>query len=108
MKANGRRYRRYQICIPVELLIGKDKLSLETADVGMSGVFVRTDARPKDGEFVRLGIDLPFDGGALELLGRITSVRRSSDPKRPSGVGVAFYGNGPNERDAWHRFVREI
>ena len=107
-KANARRYRRYRIGMPVELLIGKSKLVVKTADVGMSGVFVRTDVRPKDGEFVRLVVDLPFGGGPLALLGRVTSVRDASDSKRPSGVGVAFYGNGPTERDAWQAFVREI
>ncbi len=108
MKANGRRYRRYRIGMPVELSIGKNKLFLKTADIGMSGVFVCTDARPKDGEFVRIAIDLPFGGDRVELLGRVTSVRNAGDAARSPGCGVAFYGNGPTERDAWHRFVREI
>jgi Tfp pilus assembly protein PilZ len=108
MNANGRRYRRYRICVPVSLVIGKQTFSLETGDLGMSGVFVRTDAHPKANEFVRLTIDLPFGGGLLALLGRVTYVRRPGDPDRAPGLGVAFYGNGPTERDAWQKFVREI
>lgn len=108
MKANARRYRRYRIRMPVSVVIGKLTFSLETGDLGMSGVFVRTDAQPKQNALVRLAIDLPFDGGPLALLGRVTYVQRPGDPERTSGFGVSFYGNGQAERDVWQKFVREI
>ncbi len=108
MRANARRYRRYRICMPVSVLLGKDKLRLQTADIGMSGVFLRTEMRPKEGALVRIAVELPLVGEEVALLGRVSSVRQASASGRPAGVGVAFYGNGPAERDLWQKFVRAV
>lgn len=94
------------IALPIALRAGRRRLALETADVGMGGLFVVTSEELALRQLVRIELVLPSDGRPFAAMGWL--VHRESGAGHPAGVGVQFYGLGKDEQRRWDAFVDRV
>lgn len=102
--APGRRTdARIPAVVAVVLRSGKRRLHLESADVGMGGLFVVTSEDLPIRQLVRVEMILPSDGRPFAATGWL--VHRRPQAGDVAGLGVQFYGLGKDEQQRWDRFV---
>jgi hypothetical protein len=94
---------RVPIALPIALRAGKRRLSLESADVGLGGLFLVTAEDLPLRQLVRIELVLPSDGRPFAAMGWL--VHRLPEAGHPPGVGVQFYGLGKDEQRRWDAFV---
>lgn len=112
MEASGRRYQRYRYRLPLILTWGKGTgyTVLETEDVSLSGVFVRTakEVVPMR-RLLRLDMHLPPEDEELALHAMaIHAVPLDNDLERNPGLGLQLYGNGREQLSRWGRFITVV
>jgi hypothetical protein len=107
--AENRREPRFTIRLPATLLRGKrEALRLETADVSVHGLFLRTDEPPPLRQLVKVEIILPATGRRLLLHGMVVFVRKVPDGGMPVGIGVQLVGLDGELLATWDEFVRSL
>ncbi len=100
-----RRHSRYPIRLATTMIRGARSHQLFSRDVSHGGLFLHTDFPPPLRELVRIRIVLPNNKDeTLELLGMAVHRVEPGGP-RSAGVGVNFYGNGPEAKAAWSAFI---
>lgn len=109
LNTERRRHDRYPIRLPVEIGRGKRTLTGHTEDVSLSGLYVFCPAPPPLRELVRMQIQLPDGRPPLQLMGMAIHVVPANDPSgRPPGIGLQLFGNDPETKERWSRFVGTI
>ncbi len=97
---------RTPLSVPLVLRSGKRRLSLETADVSLGGLFVVTGEDLPIRQLVRVEMMLPTDGRPFSATGWL--VHRRPETGDAAGMGVQFYGLGKDEQARWDRFVERV
>ncbi|MBI2892187.1 MAG: PilZ domain-containing protein [Deltaproteobacteria bacterium] len=109
MSAPGRRYHRYRHRLPLILTWGKGTgyTVLETEDVSLSGVFVRTAKTVVPmRQLLRLDLHLPPEDDELALHAMaVHAVPLDNGRERNPGLGLQLYGNGREPLARWGRFI---
>jgi len=104
-----RRDPRYPVSLPAKLTCGKDTFELRTHDVSFRGLFIRTDTPPPLRDLVKIQLEMPPEGERIDLLGMaVYVVNPETAGGRMPGVGVQFFGIGPEIRARWERFVQQV
>jgi hypothetical protein len=107
--AENRREARFAIRLPATLLRGKrEPLRIDTADVSVHGLFLRTDEPPPIRQLVKVEIVLPASGQRLLFHGMVVFVRKGPDGGMPAGIGVQLLGLDGDLLATWDEFVRSL
>jgi hypothetical protein len=107
--AENRREPRYAVRLPATLLRGKrEPVRLETVDVSVHGLYLRTAEPPPMRQLVKVELRLPPDGRAIVLHGMIVFVRKEPEGDVPAGVGLSLVGLDGALLSAWDDFVRSL
>lgn len=104
-----RRSPRVEAHLPVTLRIGRSEEHLLSAEVGLRGVFVVTDAPRPLRQLVTLGITLA-DGTLFEVQGMVSrsvGTEEAWTQGIPSGMGIQFYGLSQAASERWEAFLQE-
>ena len=103
--ADKRRHPRRKAQLPVALLDGAQrtdtKLRAHTEDLGLGGLFVRSEFLLEVGEEVALSFELP-GGTKVSARGRVIHVQVA---KERAGMGIAFTQLADNQRTALTEFL---
>jgi uncharacterized protein (TIGR02266 family) len=105
VEADKRRHPRKKAQLHVALLDGAQrtdtKLRALSDDVGMGGMFVRSELLLELGEEVALSFELP-GGAKVNARGRVIHVQTS---RERAGMGIAFTQLSDNHRQALGEFL---
>ena len=103
----NRREPRYGARVKGTLLRGKrEPLALETSDVSVHGLFLRTNEAPPVRQLVKVELALPAPHARILLHGMVVYARKAAAPGLPAGFGVQLVGMGGDTLAAWRAFVR--
>jgi hypothetical protein len=93
--------------IQVTLVMGQASHECQTVDVGPRGVFIRTEAVPREHQLVRLNVVLPAGDEFLinGMVERIVTPEEAETTDEEPGIGVSFYGMGLKHSTLWDDFV---
>jgi hypothetical protein len=102
--------RRFRCALPVTLRKRSQDLELLTADVSLTGVFVRSSDCPPKNSLIRLVFTLPPDDVTLTVSGMVLHVVSSADrnPNEYPGFAVQFVGFSGPAKDRWEQLVRPL
>lgn len=78
-----------------------------TEDIGLRGIFIRTEAPPAKMQLLRLKVALP-GGAELVLHGVGKHVVDKSSKAHAAGIGIEFFGLDGTARKQWEEFVHAV
>lgn len=89
------------------LKFGKQEHPCRAADVGRRGVFLLTDARPRQHQLLQIVIGLPSRPDLLVhgMVERVVGYEEAEKEDVPAGVAIRFYGLGRKTRSKWEEIV---
>jgi uncharacterized protein (TIGR02266 family) len=103
------RQRRIDLRVPVVFGVGRERLTAETRNIGLGGVFVATRDLPPAGQSVSLHLALPDWDEPHLLSGEVRWLRGADDNPHPMegpGMGVKFVKLSLYVAAALDKFVR--
>lgn len=104
-----RRHDRYQLTLSAVIERGKRQIPCQTADISLSGLFLRIDTPPPMRELVKVQVDLQDGHAPIQLMGMAVRVLQPGNPfgKAP-GVGVQLFGVDPETLSRWAKFLGSV
>ena len=104
----SRRDRRYAVRIPATILGGRNEQDVVTEDIGLRGLFVRTDRAPALRQLVRVRITLPPDGRVLVVHCMVVDRVAPGTPGRAAGADLQLYAIDRATEGAWHELLAHV
>jgi len=103
-----RRFRRYEVNIPVELVSRHGNIAMLTFDISRHGAFLQTDNPAPERQLVKLLFKLP--GGAIvDVMGTVSFVAYPEDRcKQGPGMGVKFFSIPSEAKELWDKFCLSL
>jgi len=103
-----RRFRRYEVSIPVELVSRHGNTEMLTNDISRHGAFLRTDNPASERQLVKLLFKLP-GGAVVEVMGSVSYVAYPEDrSKQGPGMGIKFFSIPSDAKEIWDRFCLSL
>lgn len=105
----GRKYERYRVRMPVAATWAREVRDLQTEDISLEGLFVRTDAALAERRLLKLRTKLLHDGSELTMHAMVAhSLPLDGAVSRVPGIGLQFYGNGRDTLERWGRHIQHV
>lgn len=108
--AERRRSPRLPARLPVDVVSGRSREPLFTAEIGLRGVFIVTDTPRNQRQLLSLTLTLP-DSSKFKVQGmvaRVVTCEKAGELNVPAGMGVQFYGLSRTVSERWEVFFEEL
>ena len=102
------RERRYPVRIPATILGGRNEQDVLTEEIGLRGLFVRTDRPPTLRQLVRVRMTLPPDGRVILVHCMVVDRIAPGTPGRTAGAELQLYAIDRATEEAWNELLAHL